>query len=134
MAKSIDRDLFNRLHANGVRKRVARMLSEAAATGRSAGGRADASARKAITDLRSIADELEGRLKGGDSSRSEAAKKAAATRKRAATKRSTAAKKAAATRAKNSGTSSRSSGSRSSGTRSSNSRSRSTRSRAASKS
>ena len=114
MAKRIDEELFDRLRANGLRKRVARTISEAAGAGRTAGGRGEAAVRGAITDLRKLADELEDRLSGGTKSRSAAAQKAARTRATAARKRSTAAKKAAATRAKNARTTtSRSTSSRS---------------------
>jgi hypothetical protein len=107
MAKTLDRELFDRLRAQGLRKRVARLASEAVGAGRTANARGNAGARKAITELRKAADEIEDRLRGGQSSRSTAAKKAARTRAAAATKRSTAAKKAAATRArKSSGTAS----------------------------
>jgi len=102
MPNTIDRELFNRLRAGGLRKRVARVLSEATDAGRGASGRAEQTARKAINDLRALADELEVRLRGattGASKRSQAAQKAARTRARQASARSTAAKKAAATRA-----------------------------------
>src|SRR4051812_48298602 len=103
MATTIDRELFDRLRAQGLRKSVARLVSEAVGAGRSANARGNAAARNAITELRKAADEIEDRLRGGTTSRSTAAKKAARTRSAAATKRSTAAKKAAATRARKSG-------------------------------
>src|SRR3954449_3603327 len=103
MAKTIDRELFDKLRAQGLRKRVARLVSEAAGAGRSASARGDAAARNVIAELRKAADEIEDRLRGGASgSRSEAAKKAARTRTTNANKRSAAAKKAAATRARKS--------------------------------
>jgi hypothetical protein len=103
MAKTIDRELFDQLRAQGLRKRVARLVSEAAGAAGSANSRGNAAARNVIAELRKAADEIEARLRGGTSasSRSEAAQKAARTRKTAANKRSAAAKKAAATRKRN---------------------------------
>ena len=116
MAKTVDRELFDRLRSHGLRKSVARLVSEAAGAGKNANARGNAAARNAIAELRKAADEIEDRLRGGPTSRSTAAKKAARTRASAATKRSTAAKKAAATRARKSGTT-RSAASSRSGTR-----------------
>jgi hypothetical protein len=98
MAKT-DRDLFDTLRARGLRKSAASNLAKAF-------GRADNSppskgAKRAVSELRAVLGELEGRVGGGDRKRKEAAKKAAATRKRKANQRSAAAKKAAQTRAKN---------------------------------
>jgi hypothetical protein len=98
MAKT-DRDLFDTLRARGLRKSAASNLAKAF-------GRADNSppskgAKRAVSELRDLLGELEGRVGGGDRKRKEAAKKAAATRKRKANQRSAAAKKAAQTRAKN---------------------------------
>ena len=104
-----DRDLFDKLRARGLRKSAASNLAKAF-------GRADNSppskgAKRAVSELRDLLGDLEGRVGGGGSrKRKEAAKKAAATRKRKANQRSAAAKKAAQTRAKNSR--SRSGGSR----------------------
>jgi hypothetical protein len=98
MAKT-DRDLFDTLRARGLRKSAASNLAKAF-------GKADNSppskgAKRAVSELRDLLSDLEGRARGGDRKRKEAAKKAAATRKRKANQRSTAAKKAAQTRAKN---------------------------------
>jgi topoisomerase IA-like protein len=98
MAKTLDNQLFDRLRASGIRKRVARDLSSALARGQST--RASKAAHGAIGDLRKLVEELEDRARGGPQKRRAAAKKAAATRKRKATARSTAAKKAARTRAR----------------------------------
>jgi len=99
MAKKSQADvLFERLHANGLRKRVARDLSSALAAAGSSGPSKAAQAR--IADLQRVVADLEDRAKGGPAKRQAAAKKAAATRKRKAAQRSAAAKKAARTRAK----------------------------------
>ena len=100
MAKKSARDeLIETLRARGLRRRAASIASDAITAGRGGADRGTAGARKVITDLRSIADELEERLTGKKSaSRKEAAKKAARTRARKADARSASAKKAAATR------------------------------------
>jgi hypothetical protein len=98
MAKTLDNDLFDRLRASGIRKRVARDLSSA--LGKAGDTRASQAARGTIGDLRKLVDELEDRARGGPEKRRATAKKAAATRRRNATARSTAAKKAARTRAR----------------------------------
>jgi len=101
MARKGNSDLFSSLRSQGIRKRVARALSELESGGREARGNAEKLGRRVIADLRTAADTIEKRLDiGGAGTRSAAAKKAASTRKRAATKRSTAAKKGAATRAR----------------------------------
>jgi hypothetical protein len=97
MANTTDNELFTRLRSTGLRKRVARDLSDALSKG---SGQASKTAHGTIDDLRRLVDELEDRARGGPAKRRTAAKKAAATRKRKATARSTAAKKAARTRAK----------------------------------
>jgi hypothetical protein len=104
MAKSQADVLFERLRANGLRKRVAKDLSSALGRTNSTGASKAAQAR--IADLRRIVADLEDRAKGGPEKRKAAAKKAAATRKREANKRSEAAKKAAKTRASRSSSSS----------------------------
>lgn len=90
--KSAQQQLVERLHVNGVRKRVAETI---------AGGRkgSEGAARDALSALRGAVDEVEDRLKGSPKKkRAAAGRKAAATRKRNATKRNTAAKKGAAKR------------------------------------
>jgi hypothetical protein len=97
-AKSQADALFDRLRANGIRKRVAKDLSQALGSASNSG--ASKAAQTRIADLRKIVADLEDRAKGGPEKRKTAAKKAAATRKRKASARSAAAKKAARTRAK----------------------------------
>jgi hypothetical protein len=96
MAKSQADVLFERLRANGLRKRVARDLSQALSSASGSGPGKAATSR--ISDLRKLVADLEDRAKGGPTKRRAAAKKAAATRKRKANQRSQAAKKAARTR------------------------------------
>ena len=96
MAK--DDDLFDKLRARGLRKSAASNLAKAF-------GRADSSppskgARRAVSELRTLVEELEDRARGGPAKRQAASKKAAATRRRKAKERSAAAKKAARTRAR----------------------------------
>jgi hypothetical protein len=110
MAKSQADALFDRLRANGLRKRVAKELSEALSSAQ--GSRASKAATARIADLQKLIVDLEDRANGGPAKRQAAAKKAAATRKRKAADRSTAAKKAAQTRAKANGSSRRSTSSR----------------------
>ncbi len=98
MAQSQADALFDRLRANGLRKKVARDLSTALSS--ASGSRPSKAATAKITDLRKLVADLEDRAKGGPAKRQAAAKKAAATRKRKAAQRSAAAKKAARTRAK----------------------------------
>jgi len=97
MAK-VDRDLFDSLRENGLRKKTASSLAEAFSKVDGSGpGKAG---RKAIADLKTVVAELEDRAKGGPAKRQAASKKAAATRRRKANQRSAAAKKAARTRAR----------------------------------
>ena len=99
MARSkANSDLFDRLRAGGLRKRVAGTIADAVGTTRR--GKPPKQVDRVVAELKALAAEIEDRAKGGPARREAAAKKAAATRKRNAAKRSTAAKKAARTRAK----------------------------------
>jgi hypothetical protein len=92
-------DLVDRLHAGGLRKRVASGVADAIGSG---GTRKQPpkAIRGVITELRKLTDEIEDRATGRSAKRKSAARKAAATRRKNAAQRSTAAKKAARTRAK----------------------------------
>jgi hypothetical protein len=98
MAKSRTDDLFERLHAQGLRKRTAKMLSQATDRRR----KPAKAVERSLTDVKRAVAQVEDRLSGGAAKRQAAAKKAAATRKRNAQSRSAAAKKAARTRSKSS--------------------------------
>jgi DNA-binding protein HU-beta len=94
-------DLFSSLRTQGIRKRVARALSDLDSGAGDTREKAEKLAQRVVSDLRSAADALERRLNiGGAGTRSAAAKKGAATRKRTATKRTSAAKKSTSTRAR----------------------------------
>ena len=100
MAKKTRADeLADRLHVNGIRRKVAETLATGVGTAR-AGRKAPKDVRSVIAQLKAVTAELEDRATGGPAKRSASAKKAAATRKRKASARSAAAKKAARTRAK----------------------------------
>jgi hypothetical protein len=91
-------DLFDHLRARGVRKKVAKAISDG--TSAKNGKRAEALAQSALADLRSASDAIRDRVLKRDRKRSEAARKAARTRKRKAAKRSSAARKGSKTRAR----------------------------------
>lgn len=103
--KSRQDELFDMLRARGLRKGVARRLSDAVAA---ADKRSPQVLKDAASDLRSLAQELEDRITGGPAKRRAAAQKGARTRKRTATARSAAAKRGAATRARSSSAGTRS--------------------------
>ena len=94
MAKT-ETDLFKSLRARGVRKKVAKQLTRA-----TSGARKPKVAKRAMTDLSSVVDDVSDRLRHGPEKRSAAARKAARTRKQKAEKRSQAAKRGARTRAR----------------------------------
>ncbi len=96
MARNRNKDFVSFLRSQGLRKRVARAMSDLESGGRDARGNAEAFALRVVRDLRAAAEEIEKRLDiGGAGTRSSAAKKAARTRKRATARRSSAAKKGA---------------------------------------
>jgi hypothetical protein len=100
MAKNSRQDeLIERLHADGIRKRVATAVTGARG-GRKKG---EAQARALLERLEDATATLRQEVLGPSRKRSASAKKAADTRKKNAdkAKRSAAAKKAAATRARN---------------------------------
>lgn len=98
MAKTkTDKKLYENLRASGVRKKVAKTVSEALPK---SGSSKTAPARQAAAKLSSAAEEIKDRVSGGPAKRSDAAKKAVRTRKANAAKRSASAKKGAKTRAK----------------------------------
>jgi hypothetical protein len=97
MAKNSKQDeLIDRLHADGIRKRVAATIAGARG-GRKKG---EKQARALLDQLEDATATIRSDVLGGSRKRSEAAKKAAATRKKNAAKRSVAAKNGAATRKK----------------------------------
>jgi hypothetical protein len=97
MAKAkLDEELFNRLRANGLRKRVARILAQGTDRRR----KPAKAVSSVLDDLRSLVREVEDRASGNPGKRRAAARKAAETRKRKARQRSAAAKKGARTRAR----------------------------------
>lgn len=124
MAKKSDTDFFSSLRSSGLRKSVAKALSDLETRGPEARASAERVAHRVVSDLRNAADTIEKRLNiGGAGTRGSAAKKAASPRKRAATKRSSAAKKGATTGARKSSakksTATESSGTKSTGSKSS---------------
>lgn len=93
MAKKRSNDFVDFLRSQGLRKRVAKALSDLESSTSDARGNAERIGRRVMDDLRNAADEIEKRLNiGGAGTRSAAAKKAAKTRKRATKKRATARK------------------------------------------
>ena len=82
-----------RHHSNGLRGRVAKVISDLQGRGRKKN-----IVQRAASDLTGAATDVRRRLMGGETKRSLTGRKAAATRKRNAAKRSAAAKRGAATR------------------------------------
>ena len=96
MAKTRNDELFKRLRAQGLRKRTAKLISEATDRRRKPAKLVE----RTLSDLKQAVSTAEDHLSGGPGKRKAAAKKAAATRKRNAQTRSTAAKRGARTRAR----------------------------------
>lgn len=94
-----DQQLFQRLRAQGLRKRAAKVVS-----GHTDGRRRPAKAvNQVLADLNKLVRDVEDRVSGGPEKRRAAGKKAAKTRRANAQARSDRAKKAARTRAKTRG-------------------------------
>src|SRR4051812_28063755 len=79
-----DQDLFDRLRATGVRKRVAGVIADGADKGSK---KAPKEVRRAVSGLRDLVGELEDRVQGGPAKRKAAGKKSARTRKAKAARR-----------------------------------------------
>jgi len=100
MAKKSNTDFFSSLRSQGLRKGVAKALSDLESRGPEARASAEKVARRVAGDLRNAADMIEKRLDAEHAdTRSSAAKKAASTQKRGATTRRPTPKKATTTRA-----------------------------------
>lgn len=97
MSSKTEHDLFDRLTAAGMRRKVARRITRAAENG---GRKSDRRVESLLDDLQALTVETRDLVTGGPAKRSNASAKAARTRKRAQASRSTAARKAARTRAK----------------------------------
>jgi hypothetical protein len=96
MAKPPERDLFTTLRSSGLRRTVAKAVTDAS---RKTGSRKQSRLiDRTVENLRTAVAEIQ-RQTGG-TKRSESARKAARTRKRRAAARSSAARKAAKTRAR----------------------------------
>jgi len=96
MAKTRDDQLFKRLRAQGLRKRTAKLITEATDRRR----KPAKDVERTLSDLKQAVSTAEDHLSGGPGKRKAAAQKGAATRKRNAQARSTAAKRGARTRAR----------------------------------
>jgi hypothetical protein len=95
MARKRDKDLFDSLRRNGVRRKVAKAASESVAM--AGNGKPAKAVTRAVESLKQAASDLEGHVHG--SGGSQGAKKPARTRQRNAANRSETTKKAARTRA-----------------------------------
>lgn len=96
MARNRNTDFVSFLRSQGLRKRVARALSDLESSGRDARGDAEKLARRVVSDLRSAAEEIEKRLGLGSSPRSRGGARRSATSR--ARKAASSARKSAAGR------------------------------------
>jgi hypothetical protein len=92
-----NKKLYERMRVSGVRKRVARELSQLPRMG-SGGKRVPKGVRQTFERLQAVVSELEGHA--GRSDRKASARKAARTRRSKAKRRSSSARKASRTRAR----------------------------------
>ena len=97
MAKTKNKKLYSQMRASGVRKKLARQLTELTSHSKN-GKRAPKPLRDAVDRLDATVTELRGHIRRGD--RKTAARKAARTRGAKAGKRSASARKGARGRAK----------------------------------
>jgi hypothetical protein len=96
MAKTAHDDLFDRLRSGGLRKKVAKRVTNGLEK-----GTPPKQLQGVVDELKAVTAEIEDRVKGGPARRrSQGAQKAAETRRRKAAQRSAAARKAARTRAR----------------------------------
>ena len=91
-----DQKLYTSLRDSGIRKKVAKRVSEAIPA---KGQKKPTTAHRVADELTAVANSIRDRAGGGSRKRSKAAKKAARTRKANVAKRRNSAKKAARTRA-----------------------------------
>jgi hypothetical protein len=98
VAKDRSKQLAEQLHAQGLRKRVARALAEAAEAPGGARERSQKVAGDTLAQLRELTLQLEDRIGTPAAKRRQSAAKAAASRERTAAERSKSAQKAVATR------------------------------------
>ena len=89
MAKSKTDELFVRLHAQGLRKRTAKLMAQA--PGRR--GKQSNAVQRTFDDLKRLVSEIEDRLSGSRGGRKAAPRKAEAKKRQAAAKKTAAARK-----------------------------------------
>ena len=95
MAKNRSNDFVDFLRSSGLRKRVAKALSDLEEGGRGARGNAERAGKRVIADLRAAADEIEKRLNLGSVTKKATRSRKRTTKRRPAAKKSTARKSTA---------------------------------------